>query len=80
MLQAICHNLELIYDMTIVLNMQSANGEIDQLLGLAQNVPFTFGDLTIHLQVHVIRSPAYDILLGQPFDVLTSHMHACGLS
>jgi len=23
------------------------------------------------MQVHVIRSPAYDILIGQPFDCLT---------
>jgi hypothetical protein len=23
------------------------------------------------LQVHVVRNPAYDILLGRPFDVLT---------
>jgi hypothetical protein len=23
------------------------------------------------MQVHIIRDPAYDILLGRPFDVLT---------
>jgi hypothetical protein len=26
------------------------------------------------LQIHVIWSPAYDILLGRPFDVLTESM------
>jgi hypothetical protein len=29
------------------------------------------GDITLYLQVHVLRSPAYDILLGRPFDILT---------
>ena len=33
--------------------------------------PFLIGDITLYLQVHVLRSPAYDILLGRPFDVLT---------
>ena len=72
MSQDVCHDLELPYDPSITLSMQSANGEVDQSLGLARNVPFTFGNLTLYLQVHVIRSPAYDILLGRPFDVLTS--------
>lgn len=67
-----CHELALAYDPKVVLNMQSANGEVDRSLGLARNVPFTFGEITIYLQVHIIRSPAYEILLGRPFDVLTS--------
>jgi len=29
------------------------------------------GDVTLYLQIHVIREPAYDVLLGRPFDVLT---------
>jgi hypothetical protein len=51
--------------------MQSANGEVDQSLGLARNVPMTLGEITLYVQIHVIRSPAYDILLGRPFDILT---------
>ena len=51
--------------------MQSANGNIDQSLGLVQNVPFKVGNITVYLQTHVIRSPAYDVLLGRPFDILT---------
>jgi hypothetical protein len=51
--------------------MQSANGDVDQSLGLARNVPAKIGDITLYLQIHVIKSPAYDILLGRPFDVLT---------
>jgi hypothetical protein len=54
--------------------MQSANGEIDKSLGLARNVPCTVGPVTLYLQIHVIRAPAYDILLGWPFDVLTESM------
>ena len=45
--------------------------EFDQLLGLACNVPFLVGTITLYLQVHVLRTPAYDILLGRPFDILT---------
>lgn len=71
MSEAVCHTLGLAYDPTIRLNMQSANGEIDQSLGMAHNVPFQVGELTLYLQVHVIRQAAYDVLLGRPFDVLT---------
>ena len=71
MSEEVCHELAMIYDPTIVLNMQSANGTIDPSLGLARNVPFRIGDLTLYMQVHVLRNPAYDILFGRPFDVLT---------
>jgi hypothetical protein len=71
MSEAVCHDLGLAYDPSIKLNMQSANGEIDQSLGLARNVPCRIADIVLFLQIHVIRSPAYDILLGRPFDVLT---------
>jgi hypothetical protein len=63
--------LALSYDPTIRLHMVSANGGVDQSLGLARNVPFLVGTITLYLQVHVLRAPAYDILLGRPFDVLT---------
>lgn len=66
-----CHSLILAYDPKIRLHMESANGTFDWSLGLARNVPFLVGTITLYLQVHVIRSPSYDILLGRPFDVLT---------
>ena len=66
-----CHDLSLVYDPMIRLNMQSANGNTDWSLGLARNVPFTIGTITLYMQVHIIGSPAYDILLGRPFDILT---------
>ncbi|KAJ7177321.1 hypothetical protein C8R43DRAFT_1118325 [Mycena crocata] len=71
MSEAVCHELALVYDPRIILQMQSANGSISPSLGLARNVPFLIGDITLYLQVHVVRGPAYDILLGRPFDVLT---------
>ena len=71
MSDSICNELALIYDPEVVLNMQSTNGEIDKSLGLACNVPFLIGDITLYLQVHIIRNPAYDVLLGRPFDILT---------
>ncbi|KNZ77871.1 hypothetical protein J132_03147 [Termitomyces sp. J132] len=67
----IASNLGLFYDPNIVLNMQSANGTLDRSLGLAHNVPCTIGSIMVYLQIHVLWSPAYDILLGHPFDVLT---------
>ncbi len=51
--------------------MQSANKQVEKLLGMAKNVPFLFGDITVYLQVHIICDPAYDVLLGRPFNVLT---------
>jgi hypothetical protein len=60
----------LVWDPDIVIYMQSANKGLDKSLGLARNVPFLFNDMTVLLQVHVIREPAYDLLLGRPFDTL----------
>ena len=50
--------------------MQSANSEVDQTLGLTQNVPLLLREITFYVQFHVIHNPMYNILLGRPFDVL----------
>jgi hypothetical protein len=71
MSEEVCVALAIPYDPSIRLNMVSANGGVDRSLGLAWNVPFLIGDITLYLQVHVLRSLAYDILLGRPFDILT---------
>ncbi len=63
--------LMLPYDPSVQLNMVATNGGVDRSLGLAHNIPFLIGDITLYLQVHILWSPAYDILLGQPFDMLT---------
>ena len=72
MSEGVCHRCGIDYDPRIRLEMQSANGEVDMSLGLARNVPVRFGSVLVYLQIHVIRSPAYDVLLGLPFDILTS--------
>ncbi|KAF8229250.1 hypothetical protein L208DRAFT_1287589, partial [Tricholoma matsutake] len=70
MSEAVCHHLSLQYDPCIHLHMQSANGDVDESLGLACNVSARIGNIVVYIQVHVIHSPAYDILLSHPFDVL----------
>jgi len=51
--------------------MVSVNGSIDQALRLACNVPFLVSNITLYLQVHILCTPSYNILLGHPFDILT---------
>lgn len=63
---------KVLWNPDIQIYMQSANGSLEKSVGLAKNVPFTFGELTFYLQVHIIRGAAYDVLLGRPFDVLTT--------
>ena len=74
MSDAVSHDLGISYDLTIQLNMQSANGIVDWSLGLARNIPCQLGDITLYLQIHIICNPAYNILLERPLDVLTSSM------
>ena len=61
------------WDSTVILGMQSANGQINASLGLTHNIPFQFAGITLYLQVHIICEAAYDILLGRPFEDI---MHA----
>lgn len=73
MCEKIALNLDITWDPDITITMQSANKQCVNSLGLARNVPFNFGDrVVVHLQVHIIRDPAYKVLLGRPFDVLTA--------
>ena len=51
--------------------MQSANGSLSRTCGLAKNIPFTLGGVTVLLQVHVMDAAPYTVLLGQPFDTIT---------
>lgn len=60
------------WDPNIRINMESASNHIEQTLGLARNVPFTIGGITIYLQVHILEKPPYKILMGRPFETLTS--------
>ena len=70
MLEATCHALALIYNPCIHLRMQLANREVDETLGLTRNMLILVGDITLYVQFHIVQNPAYDVLLGQPFDIL----------
>ncbi|KAJ3979282.1 hypothetical protein F5890DRAFT_1558936 [Lentinula detonsa] len=64
MSDAVCNALGIAFDPTKKIEIQGVNRGVDLTLGLAKDVPFCFGEITIFLQVHIIPSPAYDILLG----------------
>jgi hypothetical protein len=64
MLEDVCHKLGLAYDPKICLPMQSANGGIDETLGLARNIPCDLGSIILYMQIHIVRNPTYNILLG----------------
>jgi hypothetical protein len=64
-------SLGLNWNPDIKIRMQSANGSVDETLGLVTNVPFRFGNITIYLQLHILKDAAYNIFLGRPFDCHT---------
>ena len=68
---ATAERLSLSWDPEFTVRMESANKQVESTKGLARHVPFAFGDLTVYLQVHILAAPAYDVLLGKPFEVLT---------
>ncbi|KIK49932.1 hypothetical protein GYMLUDRAFT_183370 [Collybiopsis luxurians FD-317 M1] len=45
--------LGICWDLTTKIQMQDSHGGLGLTEGLAQNVPLTFGDITIYLQVHI---------------------------
>ena len=71
MARNVAKNLEVNWDPDITIEMESANWSVEKTLGLAKNVPFTCGGITVYLQVHIMSSPAYKVLLGWPFDIIT---------
>ena len=71
MSKAVATMLQVTWDPDITVHMESANKALEKTLGLAKNVPFMFGPITVYLQVHVIEKVAYKVLLGRPFDTIT---------
>jgi hypothetical protein len=71
MSEDVCHRLSLVYDESVIIELQSANSGINHSLGLARNVPCKIGRITLYAQIHIICNPAYNILLRRPFDVIT---------
>jgi hypothetical protein len=66
--------LGLNWDPELTVHLQDVHGNLEETAGLARNVPFQFGNVTIYLQLHVQPSAPFDVLLGRPFDVLTESM------
>jgi hypothetical protein len=71
MSKSVATMLQVPWDPDITVHMESANKALEKTLGLAKNVPFVFGPITVYLQVHVIEKVAYKVLLGRPFDTIT---------
>lgn len=71
MAKSVAQELGITWDPSVVIHMQSANKQIEPTEGLAKNVPFEFNEITVYLQVHIIRNAAYKVLLGRPWEVLT---------
>jgi hypothetical protein len=60
------------WDPYFKISMESATNHVEQTLGLAKNVCFRIGGINVYLQVHILDDPPYGILLGRPFDALTT--------
>ena len=67
----VAEELGLSWDPEVCIYMQSTNGQVEKSLGIARNVAFNFDGITLYMQVHIIKEPAYEMLLGRPFDLLT---------
>src|ERR1700760_4717322 len=69
--RCIAIGLDITWDPNITVRMEDMHGGLASTLGLAKNVPFKFGDITVYLQCHVQNRAPFEVLLGRPFDVLT---------
>ena len=61
----------LIYNLCIKLHMQSVNGEVNETLGLTQNVLMLVGVIMLYVQIHIVHNLAYNVLLGRLFDIVS---------
>jgi hypothetical protein len=52
--------------------IQSTNSSHNESLGLIEYLELEIGSMKLHVEAHVICNPAYDVLLGRPFNVLTA--------
>jgi hypothetical protein len=64
MAKTVAVQLGLTWDPTLQINMESATSHTEMTLGLAKNVCFSVGGLDLLLQVHILDSPPYKVLLG----------------
>jgi len=52
------------------MTMESANGSHDRTMGLLPNLRVVIGECNFYLQVQVIESASFEMLLGRPFFTL----------
>lgn len=64
--------LGIAYDPTFTITMESADKGRTSTLGLARNIPFDFEGIVYYLQLHVLQDPAYEVLLGRPFEIVSN--------
>ena len=74
MAKKVANELGVKWNSEFTIEMESANRTLESTLGLARNVPFSCGAITVYLQVHIMLNPAYKVLLGRPFDIITESL------
>ena len=52
--------------------MQSANESRDLTMGMVENLPVTIGEVKVYLQIHVVKTAPFEVLLGRPFFDVTN--------
>ncbi|PIL33987.1 hypothetical protein GSI_03695 [Ganoderma sinense ZZ0214-1] len=66
-----CNRLRIPVDTSADLPIQSANGAVNKTIGIARNIPVQLpGDIIVYLQMYVVKTTAYEVLLGRPFETL----------
>jgi len=74
MAKAAAEQLDIKWNTELTIEMESANRSLETTLGLARNVPFSCGAINVYLQIHIMSNPAYKVLLGRPFDIVTESL------
>ncbi|KZT50530.1 hypothetical protein CALCODRAFT_424203, partial [Calocera cornea HHB12733] len=70
--QATCKEIGAVMDPHVKARMESANGSMDKLLGVIHNLLVTIDDMVFYIQAYVLDNLPFDVLLGCPFQVLSS--------
>lgn len=57
------------------MRIESANKSKDKTIGLLQDLKISMGGYDFYVQVQVVQDRPYELLLGQPFSMLTQATH-----
>jgi len=74
MSKTVANQLEIEWNSELTIEMESANRSVETTLGLARNIPVSCGAITVYLQIHIMSNPAYKVLMGRPFDIVTESL------